>query len=392
MTSFRPMLDRYVVPDMPSTSDILPFLRQIESNRWYSNFGPLVREFEKQMTQFLQSTANPVADKPLHLVTLSTCYDALRVGLQTFHLPRDAQVLVPAVTFPACALAVQHAGLTPVLADVDVTQWQLTPHIARQIVARNPVRAVMPVAVYGVPVPWQEWDAFVADTGVPVIIDAAAALEVQKIPTRCLVAHSLHATKPFGIGEGGVLVARDPAVVHEARRLTNFGTEQRITLASGTNSKMSEYHAAVGLAQMARWPQVKKRRTDILQRLKTAMNRTGLGFSFQPNLEQAVPSIIMLRTPDGQAARLIDGLQAAGIFAHQMYLPPLYRHPHFARTAIVNAEGVVLKDEADEISRSAHMPNSEWMAQNLLGLPFHPFLDQEDIDDMVKTLVTLASA
>ena len=113
------------------------------------------------------------------------------------HCRKKANVLVPAVTFPACPLAVRHAGAEAVLADVDAESWQLTPKTAWRAAENMPIHAVMPVAVYGVPVPAKEWDQFTEDTGIPVIIDAAAALESQELPKKCLVAHSLHATKPF---------------------------------------------------------------------------------------------------------------------------------------------------------------------------------------------------
>lgn len=386
MTLNNSMLDRYVVPDMPATDDLLPYLRQIDTNQWYSNFGPLVQTFEQQMVRHLAATANPVADQPLYLTTLSTGYDALCIGLKAFHLPPASNVLMPAVTFPACPLAVLNAGLTPILGDVDVTTWQLTPEIARRVAARNPIRAVMPVAVYGVPVPWAAWDAFVEETGIPVIIDAAAAFEVQPIPARCLVAHSLHATKPLGVGEGGVLVGRQEELIRRARCLTNFGTENRITYYSGTNAKMSEYHGAIGLAQMARWQHIKQKRQEVLTIFRTTIARTGMALRFQRDLDQAVPSIVMLQGAKPNAMQIVDRMRAAGILAHQMYLPPLYRHPYFARTAVADVEGVVLASDTGGENHSNHMPNSEWMMQNLFGLPFHPFLGQADIDQLVGTL------
>ena len=156
------------------------------------------------------------------------------------------RILVSAVTFPSCALEVLHAGAQVVLADVDPASWTLPPQIARAAAEHTQIDAVTPVAAYGVPLPTPNWDAFSLEPGIPVIIDAAAAIDSQSPPEGGLIAHSLHATKPFGISEGGVLAGRDSEVIAKVRQLTNFGVINRVSHTDGTNAKMSEYHPAVG--------------------------------------------------------------------------------------------------------------------------------------------------
>ncbi len=118
----------------------------------------------------------------------------------------------------------------------------------------------MVVSPFGSPVDTEAWDAFWADTGIPVIIDAAAAFDTvtsieRAKPGRSPVMISLHATKAFGIGEGGLLLSTTEAIVHRLRQVCNFGIwgspEGQIL---GYNGKLSEYHAAVGLAAFDGWP------------------------------------------------------------------------------------------------------------------------------------------
>jgi hypothetical protein len=130
-------------------------------------------------------------------------------------------VLASAVAFTTCHLAVEHNGAQVVLSDIDATRWTLTPEIARAAASRITIDAVMPVALYGVPLPVIQWDDFSQETGIPVVIDAAAAIEVQEIPRLGFVAQNLM---------------------------------------DGSNAKMSEYHAAVGLAQIERWSRIKRLR------------------------------------------------------------------------------------------------------------------------------------
>jgi len=379
-----PMLSRYVVPDMPSADELRPYLKQIDENRWYSNFGPLVTQFEDRMTMHL--TGNGEAAAPLALTTVATCYHALQIGLQLLRLPENAKVLIPAVTFPACPLAVQHALAEPVLADVDAESWQLTPAIARIIAAKMEIHAVMPVAVYGTPVDGAGWDAFTEETGIPVIIDAAAALEAQAIPAKSLVAHSMHATKPFSIGEGGLLACRDGGLIEEARCISNFGTQLRVALQDGSNAKMSEYHGAVALAQMDRWEGIKQRRRVAYAALRRDIEKTGLDLRFQRGIERAIPSVLMLESPKEDAVAIVNAMNARHVMAHRMYLPPLYHHPHFSGFTVAGTEGKILPPGAAPEERAKVMENSESLQRRLFGLPMHPFITDGDRAYMIGVL------
>ncbi len=385
----NPKLSRYVIPDMPSADELLPFLRQIDANRWYSNFGPLVSDFEAKLSLYLNThDANPAAGN-IFLTALMTCYHALQIGLQVFHLPEDANVLVPAVTFPACPLAVRHAGLTPVFADVDPVSWQLTPAVVRLACQKMSISAVMPVAVYGVPVPVAEWDAFMEETGIPVIIDAAAAFEAQPVPQNCLLAHSFHATKPFAVGEGGILVSRRPEWINEARIISNFGTVNRISVRDGSNAKMSEYPAAVGLAQLLRWEGIKKRRRDVFALYRAALGQAGCTIKFQKGVDQIVVSALMLETAGQSALEIVRALNEKNVAAHRMYLPPLYSHNFFSDVVTVSCEGAVCDVSATLAHKAKLMVNSENMNRKLFGLPFHAFLTEKEISEVVGQLAIL---
>lgn len=373
MASGTPPLSLHLIPDLPSRTELEPFLARIDAQRWYTNYGPLVLDFEAGLRAKLQR-ANP--GHPVHLTTLSTGYHALELGLQALGLPPDAAVLVPAITFPACPLAVRHAGLTPVLADIAAENWQLTPAIARQAAQKHKIAAVMPVAVYGVPQDAAAWDKFAQETGIAVLIDAAAAVETQPLLRHGLVAHSLHATKPFGIGEGGALVAADPDVIARVRLLSNFGTVERIAQDWGTNAKLSEFHGAVGLAQLVRWETIRTKRQALLQTYQKAL--AGLPVRFQPDIAQAVPSLLMLDCAPHPAAKVRAALQAVGIATHQTYLPALYRHPAFTALKRVNATG----DDVDIC------PNAEHLAAHVVGVPFHPFMGANDVSVVADALKT----
>lgn len=368
----NPSLALHLIPDLPDTAALQPWLRRIDAQRWYTNYGPLVTEFEQAMTGLLRQAHG---GQTLHLTSLVTGYHALELGLRVLNLPAGGAVLMPAVTFPACPLAAQHAGLQPLLADIDPDSWLLTPAIARAAAQRHKIAAVMPVALYGVPVAAAGWDAFYRDTGIPVLIDAAAAVETQPIPRHGLVAHSLHATKPFGIGEGGLLVSTDAELIARARQLSNFGTQERICHDwGGSNAKLSEYHAAVGLAQFARWPEIKRRRAALRAVYQAALS--DLPVRWQDGLEQATNSLLMLDVAPLPAATLVAVLQSRGIKAHQTYLPPLYHHPAFAALPRLSTAGVL----------AAWCEQAEHLFRHCCGVPFHPFMNPADVAEVVSAL------
>ena len=152
-------LSKYLIPDLPTADDVMPYLRRIDHNRWYSNFGPLVCEFEERLLSRL-SAEQPKAltESPIYLTTLASGHHALEVALRLSGVGPRATVLVPALTFVSCPLAVQHTGAEALLADVDPSNWTLTPAIATAAVERMTIDAVMPVSVYGVPLPADDWD------------------------------------------------------------------------------------------------------------------------------------------------------------------------------------------------------------------------------------------
>jgi len=379
---------RFIIPDLPSADELRPFLQRIDDQQWYSNFGPLVLEFEQK---YAQAMAAKHKEPPRHALTLVSGYHALVIGLKVLGLGKGSRVLMPAVTFPACPLAAEHIGAEPILTDVDPHSWLLTPAIARAIAARMRLHAVMPVAVYGIPLPADEWDAFTRDTGIPVVIDAAAAIESQRYLQRGLVVHSLHALKPFGIGEGGLLVGSDGRLIDAARCHANFGTRDRIAYVTGENAKMSEYHAAVALAQLQRWPGIKKRRQRVYDMYKASLRGLKDKLALHPCLDQAVVSCLMLRTPKPYKAGLVDRLKAKGVFAHQTYFPPLYRHPYFRNALVAGCDGQSARfsEKNAKASRERIAPHCEALNKTAFGLPFHAFMKEEEVQKVVKTLANL---
>jgi len=349
----------------------------MHENRWYSNFGPLVKRFEAELKAFLERENGA---EGCHVATFSSATTALELALKAMNLPAGANILVPAVTFPATALVVMNAGLTPVLADVDRETWELSPAIANAALAKDDYAAVIPVAAFGRPVDTAPWVAFQKETGVPVVLDVAAALGQQDIHKDMTYCFSLHATKPFGVGEGGLLVSGDEALITLSRSLSNFGFQgpAGVVQQAGTNAKFAEYFAAVGLVQAARWQEVAGRRQAVLDLYLAGLKKAGNAVTLQQGTGNFIPAVFPIYLP-GKAEALVARMDEAGIQTRRWYLPPLYDHPALAHLPVADKE------------TAAPFPVSEELRGGLVGLPFHAFLSNEDIKEICDLVAEVAA-
>lgn len=347
---------------MPGRAELEPLLREIDLARWYTNFGPLLRRFEGEMGRVLGAA---------NLTSVANGTSALELGLAAFGLHKGARVLVPALTFVATAEAVLRAGLEPVMADVDAQSWVLTPGIAREAMKHRRIDCVLPVAAFGCPLPADDWDAFVLETGVPVLVDAAGAFGNQRPGKHIALTFSLHATKAFGVGEGGLVVSGDAAFVDRVRRLSNFGINARTGFSEtvGSNAKMSEFHAAVGLAALARWPERRRLRRDLHERYLDVLGRACGKVIFQSRPADGVYTILQVALPAHADRRAVAAsLAAQGIETRAWYLPLVPDHPAFAGC------------------ESGDLSTVRGLGPRLLGLPFHTALAEEDIARVCEAL------
>lgn len=356
----------FLIPDMPSSEELLPWLKQIDNNHWYTNFGPLNQLFsDTLLTHFPSATQQ-------YITTVANATLGLELTLQALHLPLQAKVLIPAFTFVATATAIVRAGYTPVIADIDEHNWLLTPEIAKEALQHHQdIAAVMPVASLGCPQNTAQWDIFTEETGIPVIIDAAGAFGNQKAGRKTTLVFSLHATKSLGAGEGGFIISPDAALINQVRISSNFGMgSDRLIEESGTNGKLSEYHAAVGLAALARWPERKILREGLLKNYRAALTQALPHLGFQRSHEDFVHTLFVTRLPHDIALNQVtDALAQSGIASWRWYYPPIHQHPAFSH-----------------FPQAGSLERINLIAPSLLGLPFHCRLTPTDIQYITQHL------
>lgn len=352
---------KLLVPDLPCPESIAPFLARMHERHWYTNFGPLVQELESKVRNLIPC----VAPSGAQVLATASGTLALELAVRLLGLPVGRRVLLPSLNFPAAAHVLVNAGLVPLFTDVDAHSGVLTPDIARQILTHVSAAAVVPVAAFGQPLPSESWDQFYETTGVPVIIDAAPALGHHVVGRHVTVVFSLHATKPFGIGEGGLLASANDGFIQRGRQACNFGYRNARVTGIGLNAKMSEVHAAVGLAQYERWSWLQSERSRLWS---TYMDQLGHieGICPPKGFDKGNQAVLQLRLPCA-ARPVAKDLAYAGIETRQWYCPPLHQQPAFADVQRINPQGTRDLTITDELARVS------------LGLPFHTRLSPADI-------------
>lgn len=359
-----------LVPDLPNSQALMPWLQIIDRNLWYTNFGPLTLELETRLASLLTD----LSQVDSHVLCTSCGTSALETALSDLNLPTNANILLPSFTFPATASAVIKAGLQPVFCDVDPSTWQLTPEIAAATLQHVQVQAVVTVATFGVRQDGQAWRQFQEDHQVPVVIDAAAAWGTQELSDGLTVVFSLHATKPFGIGEGGLIASTDPDMIRRCRKHINFGFEATRTVGhSGFNGKLSEYAGAVGLAQLERWPKIQALRSHLWAYYQRELAALEPQISRQIGTNTYPPAVACLQFPY-TTEKAVEYLASAGIETRRWYCPATHQHPAYRHVPRYSLSGTGTLAVSDQLSKC------------ILGIPFHTQLSESQIEYIGKHL------
>lgn len=231
-------------PHLPPLAEVTKLLEGVWERRVLTNGGPLHEQLESELAAYL-------GVKHLSLFANGTL--ALLVALKALRL--QGEVITTPFSFVATSEALSWNGLEPVFADIQEGSYGLDPaSIEASITPRT--TAILPVHCYGFPCDVEAIQRIADDYNLKVIYDAAHAFGVE---CHCgsLLQHgdlsvlSFHATKVFNTFEGGAVVSPDAKTKKRIDRLKNFGFVDEVSVAAnGINAKMSELHAAVGLAQL----------------------------------------------------------------------------------------------------------------------------------------------
>lgn len=339
-------------PLLPTFDQYATYLKQIDASRIYSNRGPLVRRLETRYAEKLG------VGEESRVVLCSNATLAIQgflqiSGVNTWH--------IPSFTFAATVHAGLQSGKKIVLDDIEPGTWMISPSVVK-----NPkTEGLIPVLPFGAPLNMSRYSKLDH-----VLIDASASIGgasawINSIGENWGVVFSLHATKNFGIGEGGLVVFGSKEIADKFREWLNFGFNgSRESMREATNAKLSEFQAAVGLAVLDNW------HTEVSdwRRVRAMVDNVSEGLGVGPfeviPKGTLSPYWIISHAEQGLTFRIGAALKKAGIETRKWWSYGCHSMPAFSRFYGQNFEV------------------TERISLAYLGLPLFRELSEGDVDQI----------
>jgi dTDP-4-amino-4,6-dideoxyglucose len=254
----RPEFLNPILVGQPNNLDRRRFFDRMNwalDNQWLSNGGPLVQEFEERVAD-LAGVRNCVA----------TCNATTALQLYARAARLTGEIVMPSMTFVATAHAMRWLGLEPVFCDVDPLTGCIGVSQVEAVLTER-TAAILGVHLWGRACPVDELEKLAADRGVPLFFDAAHAIGCSSSGRAvggfgAVEIFSFHATKVVSAFEGGAVVTDDDELAGQIRALHNFGIGPYGHEAGGTNAKLSEAGAAMGLTSLDAFDEAKRRNEE----------------------------------------------------------------------------------------------------------------------------------
>ena len=232
-------------------SEIDAAVRKVLDGGWYI-LGDEVAAFEREFADFIGAA---------HGIGVASGTDALVLGLKALGVGPGDGVITVSHTAVATVAAIEIAGATPILVDVDPQTFTMDPEDLKAVLERPPapVKAVIPVHLYGCPAAIEAICALAERHGAAVLEDVSqahgAAVGARRLGRfGALGAFSLYPTKNLGaFGDGGVIVTESEAIAERLRALREYGWRRRyISDTAGFNSRLDELQAAILRVKLTR--------------------------------------------------------------------------------------------------------------------------------------------
>ena len=358
-----------IAPNPPRLSEHVAALRRVEASGIFSNNGPEVRAFEAEATAQLfggHGASLAVGNATLGLMI------AIREAAGEHVAGRYA--IMPALTFAATAQAAMWAGLTPLICDIDPDDWGASAAAEERLLREygDRIAVLLPYATFGNAIDLDRYAWLQRQTGVGVVIDAAASLGTVDdsgmgfgADAPFAVVYSMHATKTFAVAEGGLIHSGDAALIERLRAMTNFGFEAgRSATLPGINAKLPEVIAVMARAKLAEIDAVCDHRATLEEAYRAHL----CGVEFQHatgrrRASQFMPILLPAHLAQRRDA-IAAALEADGIGSGRYFSPHLGEQPLFQRSATILPTPV----SDDVAARSLSLPVTDAMTVTDVGV------------------------
>lgn len=358
------MTDRILVTrsSMPEFEEYIEEIREMWDTHWLTNMGPKHIQLTEKLKKYLEV-------KNLELLTNG--HMALELTMQAMNL--QGEVITTPFTFASTTHAIVRNGLEPVFCDINPDDYTIDVSKIEALIT-DKTCAIVPVHVYGNVCNIEEIDRIAKKHGLKVIYDAAHAVGV-KYKGRGIGNYgdascfSFHATKVFNTIEGGAVCFRDKELGHEIYRLKNFGIRgPEVVDGVGTNAKMNEFCAAMGLCNLRHLDTEIKKRKAVVERYNSHLCNVEGIFAREPQKDVETnyayyPIVVDEKVFGASRNEIFENLELEGIGARKYFYPLTNSFDCFHRKYNVNATPIALK-----------------ISKRVLTLPLYSDLALEDVD------------
>ena len=356
-------------PLLPDLQNFNEYLRQIWDSKWLTNNGSFHQQFEKALAKYLGVEYISVfTNGTLPLIT----------ALQALGLKKGEVITTP-YSFVATTHYMWWNQLKPVFVDVEPTTGNIDPAKIEAAITENTV-AIMPVHVYGQPCDNERIDVIAKRHNLKVIYDAAHAFGVRKEGKSILEwgdvsTLSFHATKVFGTIEGGALICHSAEMKHQIDNLKNFGFRgETVVEAPGINGKMDEVRAAFGLLNLKQIDVAIEARHNVAMRYREVIDKIeGLSYLVEQSDIRYNYGYFPIFVDEARYGisrdALYEKLKANNIFGRRYFYPLISTfepYKDFPSAALEN------------------LPIATKMAEQVLCLPMHHALSEEDVKRIIR--------
>ena len=345
---------------LPNIEKYKSYIDEIYKTAWLTNQGPLVQKLEKRLAQYL-------GVKNIVLVSNGTI--ALEIAYRALDL--KGEVITTPFSFVATTSSLVTNRLTPIFVDIDEKTFNLSPkNIEEKITSKT--SAILPVHVFGNACEVEEIEKIAKKSNLKVIYDAAHAFDV-KYKDNSLLNYgdistlSFHATKLFHTIEGGALIINDDELVQKVRYLINFGIKNPQEIPHlGTNAKMNEFEAAMGLCILDDIEDIKTNRKKVVENYKIGLESL---VTFQEQNNQASENYSyfpILFKNEEELSKVQKSLNKENIFPRRYFYPSL--------------------DTLEYIEPKQECKISRDISKRILCLPIYAELEKDNQDKIIDII------
>ena len=350
-------------PNIADREKFLWYVDDILERNWLTNNGPLVCELEQRIADYL-GVRNCVA----------MCNGTIALEIAIRAVGMTEEVIVPSYTFIATAHAVSWQGLRPVFADIRAQDHCIDPAAVRRMITPK-TSGILATHLWGGTCDVEALQEIADEHGLKLVFDAAHAFGCSHGGQRVggfgdAEVFSFHATKFFNSIEGGAVTTNDDALAEQIRLMRNFGFAALDKVVHpGTNGKLSEVNAAMGLANFASIDKVMEVNKDRYEAYCAALNDIP-GLSVMPieaSEERNYQYVVLLVEDSFPQSRneLLEALTAENILARKYFWPGCHRMEPY---------------QSLQPNAGLTLPVTEALSEQVIVLPTGPNLPVEVID------------